>query len=80
MKTHKPANISFLILILLFILSQTAFALSAKLVNTADSVEIDQNAETDEISPLLDINNSSPVLSYDSTPFNDIEEIMLEKK
>ncbi|NMA67370.1 MAG: SH3 domain-containing protein [Clostridiaceae bacterium] len=77
MRKPKSVNISFLILVLLFVLSQTAFALSATLTNT---MENDQNDSQEEFTPLSDNNISDPVLSYEDKPFSDIEELMFEKK
>lgn len=80
MKTSRSANISLLILALLFILSQAAFALSANLAYSAGVAEADQSDDYNELTPLSDNQNLSSVLLYDDISLNDIEEIITEKK
>lgn len=78
MNKPKPANISFLILIVLFILSQTALVLSASWTeNNFDQVAY-QNEISADSAILSENNNESSISSYDKS--SQFKELIEEKK
>lgn len=77
MNKPKPANISFLILIVLFILSQTALVLSASWTeNNFDQVAY-QNEISADSAILSENNNESSISSYDKS--SQFKELIEEK-